>query len=98
MKLVYIVQEDSNKFIKGVFHNVQNALQCAFDQFSECTSKELSFSIIECPVNKSIDDGIITHIVKSYHTSLSEVLDVNSVYEFGGIKKWVNDQRRAAKK
>jgi len=89
MKLVYIVQEDSGNFIKGVFHNVNNAIQCALDQPTEDV-----FNIIECPINKSIDNGILTHAVMPYHTSLPEVLDVNPVYTSGGIKKWSKDQKK----
>ena len=101
MKIVYIVQEDSassNQNVIGVFYDVKNALQCACNQINECTSKNLSFKIVEFPINKNIKGGIVVYIVKSYHESLAEVLDVHPIYSFGGIKKWVNDQRKAARK
>jgi len=101
MKIVYIVQEgsvSSNQNVIGVFYDVKNALQCAFNQINECTSKNLSFKIVEFPINKNIKGGIVVYIVESYHEGLAKVFEIHPIYTFGGIKKWINDQQKAARK
>ena len=101
MKLMYCVQEQTPGTpldIIGIFSDVKNALQCASDQINEGTSKHVEFNIVECPINKSLLGGIIIHTVKYYKESLSEIIDVNPIYTYGGIKKWASDQRKAAKK
>jgi len=101
MKLVYVVQEDyvsSNRNVIGVFYDVKNALQCTFNQINECTSKVLSFKIVECPVNKSVKGGITIYKVESFKEGLSKVLEINPIYEYGGIKKWASDQIKAERR
>jgi hypothetical protein len=100
MKLVYAIQEDhvsSNRNIKGIFFDANNALIDASRKVEE--NEKESFRIIEFPINKSVDGGIVIYQVQ--HDPLKNevsVYEINDIYSFGGIKKWTSDQEKAAKR
>lgn len=101
MKLVYFIQENtsnSNYNIHGVFNDIKKAFKAVIEKIGKSKTK-VSFKIIECPMDKNIEGGIVIYYVESNNTSDHvDVLKINPIYEFGGIKKWVNDQQKAARK
>ena len=88
----------SNCNVIGAFLEPKKALKHAVEQINECTSRHLTFNIVECPINKSVKGGIVIYTVESFNVGLSKIFEINPIYSFGGIKKWVRDQHKAAKK
>lgn len=100
MKLVYFIQEDitsSNCVTKGVFNDAKTAFKAVVEKIHK-SKKHVSFKIVECPMNKNIDGGIVICYIESDDIDDFDVLEINPVYTSGGIKKWVKDQYKAARK